>query len=96
MYHRSEPIIARQVAGEDLLIPIRGELADMSRVYLLNAVGRFLWDRLDGETAVDGLVGAVVTEFATTPEAARRDVEAFLADLAAQRLVTTTAAEPHA
>lgn len=80
-------VVQREVAGETFLVPIHGHVADLQELFVLNEVGRFLWDRLDGSTSVDDLVGAVVAEFEVGEVQARRDVEAFLGKLEEAELV---------
>ena len=42
IYIREKDIISRDIAGETILVPIRGNLADMQCVFTLNPVGIFI------------------------------------------------------
>ena len=72
-------IVRRTIAGETILVPVRGRTADMRRIFSLNPTAAFLWERIDGMRRVEEIVAALQESFDTTPEAARADVEAFLA-----------------
>jgi Coenzyme PQQ synthesis protein D (PqqD) len=85
-------VVQRLVAGETFLVPIHGHIADMQELFVVNEVGRFLWDRLDGETSVEGLVTDVVSEFEVSEAQARCDTEAFLQQLTQAGLAEQKAA----
>jgi hypothetical protein len=87
VYQQAENIVTRQVAGETLLVPISGDLADLGQIFSLNEVGRFIWERLAREGDVEGLVGAIVQEFDVTREKAFLDVSELLRDLLQARLI---------
>jgi len=80
-------IIARQIVGKMLLIPVRGKLADLQVLYMLNATGEFIWGCLDGKRTADDIAEAVAAEFEVSREAAAADVREYLSSLLADGLV---------
>jgi hypothetical protein len=75
------PCVTRRIADETLLIPIRGQAADLDAIYVLNDTAAFLWSQLDTTGDVAAL-GAVLCEaFEVSPEQAAQDVAEFLAAL---------------
>ena len=75
------PCVTRRIADETLLIPIRGQAADLDAIYVLNDTAAFLWSQLDTTGDVAAL-GAVLCEaFEVSPEQAAQDVTDFLAAL---------------
>ena len=84
---RKGRVVAREIAGETLLVPIRDEVADMHRIISLNAVATHIWNTLDGSTAVDEIVKSVCAEFDVQRSRARKDVVAFLEELADADLI---------
>jgi hypothetical protein len=80
-YQRSPDAVTREVAGETLVVPIRGHLADLQRIYALNPVGALVWGRLDRAADVLTLCRAVADEFDVGAEEAEPSVRAFLAQL---------------
>ena len=71
----------RQIAGETILVPIRGNLADLQNLFILEGTGRFIWDNLDGKNSVDRICDAVVASFDVGVERAKADVAEFLLNL---------------
>ena len=57
-------------------------------LYPLNAVGARVWDLCDGDRSTEAIAETIVAEFDADPDAIRRDVHAFIADLAQAGLVT--------
>jgi len=86
-YQRKPNYIARNIAGETLLVPIAGKIANLQRVIALNSVGAFIWDRLATPQTLDGIATALVAEFAVDAEAARRDATEFFGQLEAANLL---------
>ena len=84
---RSQHVVSRQVAGETLLIPIRGRLADMQRIFAIDPVAAYVWDLLAEPRALDDVVERVTAAFEVTVADARRDVGEFLDSLAAAGLI---------
>jgi len=80
---RDKRVIARQVAGETLLVPTRPGAADFNRIFLLNTVGAFVWKQLAQPRHRDELVAMVRDEFAAPPDGhdIAADVDKFLAEL---------------
>jgi len=80
-------VVRRTVAGETFLVPIRGRLAELQEIFVLNEVGAWVWDRLDGWKAPADIVVDVAREFAVTEAQALRDIEDFFHQLAEAGLV---------
>ena len=86
-------VVVRHVAGECLLIPIRGKLADMERIFALDPVGEHIWMRLDGRSDVEAVLRSVRGAFTVTEDQARKDVLEFVASLEAAGLVEEAAGQ---
>ena len=90
---RREGVVLRQVAGEFMLVPAVTREVDLDSLFLLNATGVFLWERLDGRRRVWELGAALAEEFAIDATSATADAVAFLTSLMEHNLVEL--AEPH-
>jgi hypothetical protein len=77
-YRRTEDFVARRIAGETVLVPIRQRLGDLESIYTMNEVATFIWERLTEPITVAEIATAVETEFAGDSRAIRRDMEEFL------------------
>jgi hypothetical protein len=41
-------VVLREVAGEQLLVPVRREVADLRSIFVVTGIGAFIWGLLDG------------------------------------------------
>lgn len=89
-FRKAENVVARAVAGEELLIPVCGKLADLQRIFAVNPAAKFIWDRLDENEDAASLAAAVTEEFDVTPGEAARDVREFLDALLKAGLILRT------
>ena len=83
---RRAGVVLRHVAGEHMLVPTVAREVDLDSLFLLNATGVYVWERLDGHVSVPELADAVAGEFGIPVETARTDVAQFLASLRERRL----------
>ena len=79
--------MTRQIAGETIIVPIRGKLADMQNIFAVNAVAGFIWERMDGQNTVDQLARAVAGHFEVHEDQARVDVLEFVNELSGAGLI---------
>lgn len=87
---RVDGVVHREVAGEVFLVPIRGHLADLNDLFVLNEIGSWVWARLDGHRSVGDLVDEMVREFDVAEEQAAADMEGFVLDLRGAGLLDET------
>ncbi len=80
-FDKSPTIVAREIAGELILVPIRKSVGAIDSIYTLNEVARRIWELLDGERSVGQIADAIVAEFDTSPEEAEADTLEFLQEL---------------
>jgi hypothetical protein len=83
-------VILREIAGEVFLVPIRGRLADLQELFVLNDVGEWIWQRLDGTSSLDSLATELCETFDVSIDDATADLEAFIGELDAARLLEVT------
>lgn len=88
-YKKSGDVVHREIAGESILVPIRGNVADMQRLFALEGVGAFIWGKLDGETAVAEIAALVADRFDVDLETAEKDVAVFIDELLKNELIST-------
>lgn len=85
IYRRNVGIVAREVAGETILVPVDVRSSDVvskaADLYVLNDSGALLWRALDQPTDARDLARILMSEFAIDDATATRDVEAFLTDM---------------
>ena len=81
VFNRQTEIVPRVIAGETILVPVRGELARLQQIFVLNPVGEHIWHQLDGRRAFDSILDSVVEAFDIDTANARSDLLDFLAEL---------------
>jgi hypothetical protein len=80
-YRRTEAFVARAIAGETVLVPIRRQIGDLESIYTLNEVATFIWERLAEPATVAEIARALEEAFAGDPAEMRSDLDTFLAEL---------------
>ena len=51
--------VTRQIAGETLIMPVAGRVADLESIYVLNEVGSRIWQLVGSPTTADRIVDVV-------------------------------------
>lgn len=81
VFKKKEQIVSRKIAGETILVPIRGELADMQRIFSLNPVAEYIWQQLDGKRSLKEVRNGILERFDAGKEKADADLQEFIAEL---------------
>jgi hypothetical protein len=79
-YIRSPSVVSRRIAGETLIVPVRGKVGDLASIYSFNATGTLLWESLASAQSFGDLVEIIEREYAVEHEHAENDVRQFLND----------------
>ena len=87
VYERREPIVSRKIFDEMLLVPVRGQLADMERIFSLDPVAEHIWERLDGRRKMMEIRDSVLATFDVAGNQAERDIVEFIEELLAAGLI---------
>jgi Coenzyme PQQ synthesis protein D (PqqD) len=87
VFVRSRTVVSRVVAGETLIVPVRGKVGDLASIYSFNATGSLIWQLLDTPRGRAELIGAVEREYQVGQEQAQKDVAQFLEEMLAVGLV---------
>jgi hypothetical protein len=78
--------VTRRIAGETIIVPVTGDVADLDAVYTLNEVGSFIWHLIDGRQSAQAIAEAVSAEYDVALERAALDVDELLTTLEAKGL----------
>lgn len=81
-------IVSRKIAGEYFLVPVRGRLADMQKIFTLNPVAEYIWNELDKNSKLEDICNGIASVFDVKKEQAESDVLEFIAELLKEDLVT--------
>ena len=91
---RSQEVVARVIAGETLIIPVRANVADLGSIYSFNETGTLIWSLLDSPRTLAELSSAVAQRYEVEAGVAEQDVKTFVAELQSVGLVEVPARVP--
>ncbi len=84
-YRRAEGVLAEVLDGRAALVNPEG-----TELLTLNPVGSVVWEALEGEQSLDGLVAAVSAACSPVPPGVVADVQRFVDELCSLGLVMRT------
>jgi hypothetical protein len=91
IFLRSQSVVARVVAGETLIVPVRARVGDLASIYSFNGTGTLIWKLLESPRTVTELATAVAEEYEVEPSQAERDVTDFVGEMKTVGLVEVPA-----
>lgn len=88
VYAPSEDVVAREVQGEFLIIPITSGIAESDEeIFTLNETARAVWHNLDGKTTVRALAGKLSLEFEAPAIEIENEVLGFTEELLKRKML---------
>ena len=86
-YVRSDSVVSRVIAGETLIVPVRGGVGDLASIYSLNEVASCIWNAIDQPRSQKEIVESIAQEFAGERQQVEQHVSAFLVEMESAGLV---------
>lgn len=87
-YAPSEDVVARDVQGEFIIIPITSGIGDLEdEIFSLNETGRAIWEKLDGKKTLKDAVAELASDFEGDGGVIEKDVSGLLEELLKRRMV---------
>jgi hypothetical protein len=87
LFTRSRSVVSRVVAGETLIVPVRGKVGDLASIYSFNGTGSLIWQMLEQPRELADLIAGVEREYEVEHEPVQKDVARFLEDMLSVGLV---------
>ena len=87
IFVRSKAVVSRVVAGETLIVPVRGRVGDLASIYSFNETGSLIWKLLETPQTLAELVAAVAQEYNVERARAETDTKQFIGEMLAVGLV---------
>ncbi len=87
LFVRSQSVVSRLVAGETLIVPVRGRVGDLASIYSFNGTGSLVWQMLDSPRTIGEVVEVVAQQFDVEHARAEQDVKRFVSEMIAVCLV---------
>jgi hypothetical protein len=82
-----DAFVTRRIAGETLILPVTGHVANLDSIYVMNDVGSRIWDLLAAPMPVAQIADTLSQEFDVSVERAGDDVREFLGVLSERGLI---------
>jgi len=80
-------VVTREVAGETIVVPVRGGVGDLNGLFTFNEIASGIWQLLAASRTADEVAAWVRERYEVSEEQARADVGGFLEELRRQGLV---------
>lgn len=81
VYKQIADVVTRVIAGEKLIVPVRGNLADMQNIFTVDEVGSLIWDNINGRRSMGEILVLISDEFDVAEAEAAADLRDFLESL---------------
>jgi hypothetical protein len=88
---KANGFVSRTIAGDVIIVPVRGGVGDLDAIFTLNSVGATIWKLIDGGTPIERLAAAVSREYEVGEAAAAVDVQEFVELLTRKGLLVADA-----
>jgi hypothetical protein len=87
VYKKRDEIVSRNIVGETILVPVKGKLADMQKIFSLNPAAEFIWEEIDGRKDVKEIRDKIIKRFDVDASRADSDIREFIKDLLGSDLI---------
>lgn len=88
IYKLSEDVVAREVAGEFIIIPIASGVGDMEdEIFSLNESGKSIWDKLSVDKSLRDVALELSEEFEAPLEKIEKDCVGLIQELLKRKIV---------
>ena len=88
VYAPSEDVVAREVQGEFIIVPITSGVGDLEdEIFSLNETGKAIWDKLDGKRSLNDIIKELSLEFEALSDEIEKDVMGLAEELLKRRML---------
>lgn len=74
IYEKNTSLVWRKISDEVILVPIQQDVGDLEISYVLNEVGAFIWELIDGKRQIKQIKEIFLEEFEVSHEEAENDL----------------------
>lgn len=91
LYVRVQAVVSRLVAGETLVLPVRGNIGDLACFYSFNGAGTTMWEALQKPISFQGICDVIERNYDVNRKKAEEDVAFFLREVCSLGLASVVA-----
>jgi hypothetical protein len=84
---RSKAIVSRPIAGETVILPVRGDIGDLTNFYTLNETASTIWEALERPSSLREICDVIEHRYEISKEKAEEDMAFFVHEMCALGLV---------
>jgi hypothetical protein len=89
VYAPSEDIVARNIEGELIIVPLVSGIGDLEdELFTLNETGKAIWDRLDGKKKLKDVLAQLSAEFEAPAVEIEQDLIGLVEELSRRKILT--------
>lgn len=88
VYTVSEDVVARDIEGEIIIVPLTAGIGDLEDdLFTLNDTGKAIWDKLDGRRTLQDVVNELSKTYQAPAGEIERDVFGLVQELVQRRIL---------
>lgn len=88
VYAPSEEVVAREIQGEFIIIPITSGVGDLEdEIFTLNETGRAVWDKLDGKKSLKEIAQDLALDFENSVSEIEKDILGLTEELLKRKML---------
>ena len=88
LYMPSEDVVARNIEGELIIVPIVAGIGDMEdELFTMNETGKAIWERLDGKKKLKDVLGELCAEFEAPAGEIEKDLIGLVEELVRRKIL---------
>lgn len=88
VYVHSQDVVARDVQGEFIIIPITSGIGDLEdEIFTLNESGRAIWEGLDGKKSLKEVAGGLSKDFNGSSQEIEKDTMGIVGELLKRKML---------
>jgi Coenzyme PQQ synthesis protein D (PqqD) len=88
IYKPSEDVVARDIQGEFILVPIARGIGDLEdEIFSLNETGRAIWEQLDGKKSLKKVAESLSSQFDADAGRIKEDVAGLVGELTKRKML---------
>lgn len=78
---RKGDFVLREIAGDNILIPVGETALRLNGMITLDEVGKVIWSALEQENSRDAILRQILDRFDVTEDTAGKDLDEFLSQM---------------
>jgi hypothetical protein len=88
IYSVSEDVVAREIEGEIIIVPLVAGIGDLEDdLFTLNETGKAIWEKLDGRRTLNDVITELSAKYQAAAGEIERDILGLVQELVQRRIL---------